>query len=74
MIFASIFCAFLTYFCDIFGIKIALKKRYVLEALPGAILGATGHPPILKNLDFHCTVVQNQRSSFSLPNASGVDF
>ena len=73
-LFASIFGAFLTHVGNIFGIEIALKKPYVLEAFPGAILGATGHPPIFKNVDFHCTVVQNQRSSFSLPNASGVDF
>ena len=28
----------------------------------------------MKNLDFHCTVVQNQRSTFSHPRAPGIDF
>ena len=55
------------------GRKTAIKKRRVLKAFPGAILGSAGHSPRVKKRDSHCTVVQHQSSTLSRPNGSGID-
>ena len=61
-------------FWENFGTK--LQKKTVMLSRPSRdqLSRAPGHPPSLKNNDFRETVVRNQRSTFSRPGVSGLDF